>query len=226
MIKRILSVILCAVIMCTGIIGVTASAIDVNESIQAPDIYLNPLPTKLSTTSTYYVTSADEFSFKLQLPVTQKEGTIYYWHTGMDKYTKYTEPVTLKENSTIKFYTYKNKQRSVIKTFKVKFVTKAFPILNDAGMATMTSATYKEGFEITLGGFREGSRVYYTLDGTKATVKSTKYKAGDTVKITSDTTLYVVAYHPDYTCIRSKYVYKIDANAEDAKRVPYGMGGD
>ena len=38
MIKRILSITLCAIIMCTGLLGVTASATPVNTNIAAPII--------------------------------------------------------------------------------------------------------------------------------------------------------------------------------------------
>ena len=217
MIKRIISITLCAIIMCTGLLSVTASAaVTQNNSIKAPIIIR--AGAALATNKTYYVTDAVAPIFKLQLPAGQK-GTVYYWHSEMDKakYVKYNnEKFTLTKDGTIKFYTYYNKQRSAVKTFKVKFITKAYVGIPGIiySVDQIPNGTYKEPFKFMFGGFRLGTKVYYTTDGTKATTKSTEWFYGDCITVDKDMTISVLALHPDYTGSRFTYKFKIDPNAE------------
>ena len=225
MIKRIISITLCAIIMCTGLLSVTASAaVTQNISIKAPIITTWFEDTKSITGKTYYEYDWDEKSFKLKLPANQN-GTIYYWHSEMSKakYIKYKgEKITLTEDGTIKFYTYYNKQRSTVKTLKVKFATRAVPVVPGTYDSIVLSGTYNSSFNIMLNGMRPGSKIYYTVDGTKATDKSTRYRRDSIITIDKDTTLSVIVYNPDYTCIRVTYKYKIDPNS---KNEPYSRIG-
>ena len=165
-----------------------------------------------------YVTWDRVADFKFQLPASQK-GTIYDWHSEMDKakYVKYKgEEFTLTKDGKIKFYTYYNKQRSGVKTLKVKFITKAFAGIPGiiCSVDQIPNGTYKEPFEFMFGGFRPGTTIYYTTDGTKATTKSTKWFWGDCITVDKDMTISVLALHPDYTGSRFTYKFKIDHNAE------------
>lgn len=222
MAKKLIATLLMAIIALTGVLSVTASAaVTVNEKIPAPIVVkhtvLGDIPTKISLNekgaTTYYDTNGTERYIVLELPE-GTDGRIYYWTTGMKKYTKYTEPFKVNKNTTIKFYTYSNKQRSVIKTLRYKFATKAYPINPETGNILSLNVYAKE-YDITFGHFREGSDIYYTLDGTKATNKSTKWNPGDLIHLSGTTKISVVAYHPDYTYVRSNYVYTIDP--EDPK---------
>lgn len=223
MAKKFIAALLMAIIAVTGILSVTASAaVTVNKKIPAPLVVkhtvIGDIPTSIQLNetgaTTYYDTNGTERYIVLELPEGTK-GKIYYKTTGMKKYTKYTEPIKLDKNTTIKFYTYSNKQRSVIKTLRYKFATKAYPINPKTGNILALNVYAKE-YDITFGHFREGSEIYYTLDGTKATNKSTKWNPGDLIHLSGTTKISVVAYHPDYTCVRSEYVYTIDPDNPSA----------
>lgn len=221
MIKRIISITLCAIIMCTGLLSVTASAaVTQNNNIKAPTIIRVGDPDNLlATNKTYYVTTAKAPSFELKLPSSQKTGSIYYWCSTMDKtkYVKYKgEKIQMSSDGTIKFFTRYNKQRSEIKTLKVKFITKAFAGIPGIiwSVDQIPQGTYKEPFEFMFGGFRPGTKVYYTTDGTKATTKSTEWFYGECITVDKDMTISVLAIHPDYIGSRFTYKFKIDPDAE------------
>lgn len=221
--KKFLAMFLIALISLTGLLSISASAATpVNKKIAAPNIgywyeffgTVEPLKPNKASKNTYYDFTTDSREIVLYLDDGAK-GTIYYKTSDMSKYKKYTKPFEVSESTTIKYYTYKNKQRSVVKTMKYVFATQAVAAHPATGLG-LDYRVFAGEQDITFGGFREGSTVYYTLDGTKATKKSTKWNPGEPIHLSGTTKISVVAYHPDYKAYRNSYEFTIDPTNPEA----------
>ncbi|MGN1422615.1 MAG: chitobiase/beta-hexosaminidase C-terminal domain-containing protein [Oscillospiraceae bacterium] len=142
-------------------------------------------PTASLKSGTYSVSSLK----KVTLSCGTKGAVIYYSVNG-GSYKKYTKPLTLSKNTTLKFYAKSGSSKSKTVTRTYKFTPKV--TITPNGGEVDGSVTVKAKSSLS------GVKLYYTLDGSKPTKKSPEFpKAG--IKVDSSCKLRVLALKTGFT---------------------------
>lgn len=132
--------------------------------------------------------TVDESSNTLAILCPTEGANIYYTTDGKSPSTssmKYTGPITLIGNCTIKAVAEKNGKTSEVTQFDVKYFTVSIPkIIQDGNFVKLTSAT-------------DGAKLYYTLDGSEpSTAKGKEYNGS--FAITNSSIIKVIGIKDGY----------------------------
>lgn len=220
--KKLISILLVAVIAISGLMSVPASAatVKVSDKIAAPILYTNGLYgeedkdyksdviIRHNIGKRYNDFTDDPYYCTLELPEGTK-GTIYYKTSSMSKYKKYTKQFKISKNTTLKFYTRRGNLRSATQTVDFKWVVEPVLVyINEYGRsAHIDSGRYNEWLDIEPRTVRKGAEIYYTTDGTTPSRKSKKLEKNRGIIINKDTELKVIAYLDGYTSIVSTFYF-------------------
>lgn len=155
---------------------------------------------------TYYV-----YSYKsVKLSCGTENATIYYSTDG-ENYSEYTKAIKLKKSSTIYAYSMLNGVKSDIVSRKYKLKVRFSSVTPKAG-------EYDESQTVIISTKATKVTIYYTLDGTKPTAKSSKYTS-EGILLNKTSTLRLLVKKSGFTNRYKTYEYVIEAdntsNAED-----------
>lgn len=175
--KKIVSAVLAAVLAFSPAVGETGFFPSLAITAQAASTIQTPKASLAS--GTYCVSSLK----KVTLSCKTKDAVIWYSVNG-GSYKKYTKPLTLSKNTTLKFYAKSGSSKSKTATCTYKF-TPDVTITPNGGDAT-TPLTVKAKSQLS------GVKLYYTLDGSKPTKSSPAFPTAG-IKIDSSCTLRVLA---------------------------------
>lgn len=148
-------------------------------------------PTASLKSGTYNVSG----SKKVKLSCKTK-GAVIYYSLNNSAFKKYTSAITIKKNSTLRVYAEYNGVSSGTATYKYKLT----PLVK----FSPNEGTYKTAKTVKITTKLSGVSLYYTTDGSKPTKNSKKYTSAG-IKLTSDTTLRVLAVKSGFT---NKYYIK------------------
>lgn len=160
--RRFLTLLAAAVISASSFSAPVQELIGVSVTAEAASAVSAPTASKKS--GTYQSTG----SLKIKLSCKTDGATIYYSTDG-GSYKRYTKAISIKKNTTLKFYAKKDgkKSKTVTRTYKL---SPKFTLSADGG-------EYSGAQTVKLTAKTSGVTFYYTLDGSKPTTKSAKYTA-------------------------------------------------
>lgn len=220
--KKLVSILLVAVIAISGLMSVPASAatVKVSNKIAAPILYTNGLygedaksekdtvEIRHNVGKRYNDSADDPYYCTLELPEGTK-GTIYYKTSSMSKYKKYTKQFKISKNTTLKFYTRKGNLKSATQSVDFKWTVEPILVyINEYGRSVhIDSGRYTEWLDIEPRTVRDGAEIYYTTDGTTPTHNSKKLEKNRGIIMNKDTELKVIAYLDGYTSIVSIFYF-------------------
>lgn len=157
--KKLISILLVAIIAVSGLMSVPASAatVKVSSKIAAPILVTNGLygedgkdvstevEMRHNVAKRYNKRSDAPYYCTLELPEGTK-GTIYYKTSSMHKYKKYTKQFKISKDTVLKFYTRKGNLKSATQSVDFKWVVE--PVLvytNEYGRAVhIDSGRYED----------------------------------------------------------------------------------
>ncbi len=185
--KRIISAVLAAAIAFAPMMVPNAGVFP-SLSVTAEAAVTVKTPSASLKSGTYCVSSLK----KVTLSCKTKGAEIWYSVNG-GKYKKYSKPLSLSKNTTLKFYAKYGSSKSKTVTCKYKFTPKV-TITPDGGTVSVNDVVKAKSSLSDV-------KLYYTLDGSKPT-KSSKVFPKSGIKIDKDCTLRILAVKSGFT---SKY---------------------
>lgn len=213
--RRTLSAVLAAV-LALGTVCLPANAQSVSASVVAEE-YLsaadNVLPAPSSTMSSGNYIVQD--GFKITLSGSLKTDEIWYSLNGTG-FRRYTAPLSITQSSTIKTYLIRNGKQSTTETYTYNLI----PLIS----ISHYSGTYDGIQRIFINCDTPNTKIYYTLDGSTPSERSSEYSKSTGILIGNTCTLKIVAVKTGwYRNIRT-YNYTINGGRDVSDEL-YADGG-
>jgi len=193
---KLMALLMALVMAASTVIDVPVLSDAFTVTAQAASAVSKPVASLKSGT---YSASASK---QVKLTCSTKKATIYYSVNGA-AYKKYTSALKISKNTTLKVYAKYNGKKSSVVTYTYKLVPKI--------TASLKGGEYEGAQNVKLTTKLKNVKLYYTLDGTKPTKKSTPYtKAG--INITDSCKLRVLAVKSGWSSKYYTYNYSIISN--------------
>lgn len=216
--KRALSALLAAILVAYGTLCLSISARSVSDQAVAAAVVTSEnltaaalqAPTS-SIRSGNYITNG----IRITLSGSSKNDEIWYSLNGTG-YRRYTEPLSVTQNSTIKTYLIRNGKKSSVATYTYNLI----PMLS----TSLKSGTYNGAQRVFLNCGVTNAKIYYTLDGSTPNERSNLYSASTGILIKTTSTLKVIAVKTGWTRYVRTYNYTING-VQDVADDPLPDGG-
>ena len=195
--RRLLAVVLAAVM------SVSAFSVDIPVLSDAFTVTAEAATTLskpvASLKSGNYVASGAKM---VKLTCSTKNAVIYYSANGA-AYKKYTSAIKISKNTTLKVFSKLDSKKSDVVTYTYKLIPKI--------TASVKSGEYTTPQTVKLTTKLKNVKLYYTLDGSKPTKKSTLYTSSG-IKITESCKLRVLAVKSGWAGKYYTFDYTIDGD--------------
>lgn len=213
MFKRVLCTVMAAALS-VGALCMPASAQSVSESgvvkKYASAVNIVPSPSPILPSGSYTVSEG------FYLPFSTLSGDDIWYSLNGTGFRRYTEPLKLTQNSTIRVFAIKGSKTSDVATYTYNLI----PIIS----ISHAQGTYIGAQRVFINSGTEGVKIYYTLDGSTPNERSALYSASSGILIGNTSTLKVVAVKSGWYRRENTYNYTIIGGISTADD-PYSEGG-
>ncbi len=211
--KRVLSTILAAVLS-AGAVCLPATAQSVRETAVVREytsaVNSLPAPSPILPSGSYAVSEG------FNLPFSTLSGDEIWYSLNGTGFRRYTEPLKLTQNSTIRVFAMRGAKISPV----VSYTYNLIPIVS----ISHAQGTYIGAQRVFINSGTEGVKIYYTLDGSTPNERSALYSASSGILIGNTSTLKIIAVKTGWYRRENTYNYTIIGGMSAADD-PYSEGG-